>query len=236
MGSVGLLGSVLAVAQAAGGAAESRCAATEMIAAATASAPAEAGESSVQLRRARDEANAAESAGDGRELRRLCARALLSFADVAPEVLGRERGEVEAERARKLAVELSLANGTYVGPRRPQPVLTPEERWEKRRRKLVGHTVASGVVTGVALSAIVLPWAALLFCNARTTDPFGCGEGYGAVYSSMIAAPVAVIAAIPLGIWAHQLRKHDQSRPTEPTHPRYRVRTRFFGSGLRVDF
>jgi hypothetical protein len=48
----------------------------------------------------------------------------------------------------------------------------------------------------------------------------------------MIAAPIVIISAIPLGIWAHRLRKHDEWPP--PSLGRARLLP--YGPGLRIDF
>lgn len=233
-GTIVVLGSVVVAAAPSGErSATPRCVATEMIAAVTADVPAGADGLHARLEQARDEAGAAEAAEDRRELRRLCARALLGFADVAPEVLGGERGTSEVERARKLAVELSLANGDYVGPLPPAPVVrSPGQKWEDERRRLVTHTAVSGTFFGIGVLLATVPWIVLSSC--RDPHPgFGCGEGMGAFALTGVGVSIGVISAIPLIAWSYKLHKHKQARPPEPTHPRYRVRV---GSGLRIDF
>ncbi|WAS97453.1 hypothetical protein [Nannocystis punicea] len=229
-----VVGGTLVVGQAVGLGEPSGCAATAMIAGARANVPVTA-DSQQRLARfdaASASAQAAERATDRHERRKRCADALLAYADLAPEVYGRERGESEASRARQLAAAASLGVDAYVSPRAPLPAPTPEQQWERRRRRLVGHTAASGVFTGVGVAMMTVPWIVL----AASCRPESFCEGYGAIWLSGFGAPIFVASVIPLGIWATRLHRHLRARPPGLALSRGRARLELHGSGLRLDF
>jgi hypothetical protein len=207
----------------------STCAATRMIAEARTGAVAAGTAGEHLLARASAEADAADRASDPRERQQLCINALLELSRVAPDVLGPDRGEREAARARQLVVVLY---GSHVGAPAAPPGPTPAEQWEQRRRRLVRHTAASGVFTGIGLGMMTVPWIVL----AAACTPESFCEGYGAIWSSGFGAPIFVASVIPLAIWSHRLRQHLRDRPPGLAVLGGRARIQLVGPGLRLDF
>ena len=203
------------------------CAATAKIAAAEAQVPVSDGTTQLRARisEASKAASAAELADGRRERNKYCIDALLAYADLAPDMFGVDIGKRESTWARRLAVEMSLQNGPYVVSRVPEPLLTPEQQWERRRRKLIGHTAASGIFTGIGVLLMTVPWITL----AASCSPGEFCEGYEAIWLSGFGAPIFVASVIPLGIWSSRLHNHVRSRPKH-------VRAQFSGSFLRLDF
>lgn len=211
------------------------CAATTMLAGAKANVPATAETERLraQLDAASASAQAVATASDRHERRKRCVDALLAYAELAPEVYGRERGESEAIRARQIAVATSLGVDAYIPPPAPPPAPTPEQQWERRRRRLMGHTAASGVFTGIGVAMLTVPWIVLA---ASCGPPESFCEGHGAIWLSGFGAPIFVASAIPLGIWATRLHRHLRSRPPGLELSRGRARLGVSGSGIRLDF
>ncbi|MBZ5708219.1 hypothetical protein K7C98_03040 [Nannocystis pusilla] len=229
-----VVGGALVVGQTVGLGEPPGCVATAMIAGARANVPVTADSQQLRARidSASSSAQAAERASDRRERRKRCVDALLAYADLAPEVYGRERGESEATRARQIAVASSLGVDAYIPPRAPLPAPTPEQQWERRRRRLVGHTATSGVFTGIGVAMLTVPWIVL----AASCGPENLCEGYGAIWLSGFGAPIFVASAIPLGIWATRLHRHLRTLPPGLALSRGRARLGLSGSGFRLDF
>ncbi|WP_143141150.1 hypothetical protein [Nannocystis exedens] len=229
-----VVGGAIFVGEAVGLGEPSGCAATAMIVDARANVPVTA--DSQQLRARIDAASASAQAAEratAREARRKhCVEALLAYADLAPEAYGRERGESEATRARQMAAATSAGVDGYVSPRGPVPASRPEQQWERRRRRLVGHTAASGVFTGIGVAMLTVPWIVL----AASCRPESLCEGYGAIWASGFGAPIFVASVIPLGIWATRLHRHLRACPPGLALHRGRARLGLAGSGLRLDF
>lgn len=227
-----VLGGVLVVGQESGLGEPSGCSATAMIAGARAKVPASSEQLRARIDAASASAQAAERASERHERRRHCVAALLAYADLAPEVYGGERGESEATRAKQIAVATSHGVDAYSSPGAPLPTPTPEQQWERRRRRLVGHTAASGVFTGIGAVMLTAPWIVL----AASCGPENPCEGLGAIWLSGFGAPIFVASVIPLGIWAVRLHRHKHAPPPGLALSRGRARLGLSGSGFRLEF
>lgn len=227
-----VLGGALVVGQEVGLGEPSGCAATAMIVGARAKASTGSEQLRARLDAASASARAAERASERHERRKHCVAALLAYADLAPEVYGRERGEREATRAKQMAVATSHGIDAYSSPRAPLPAPTPEQQRERRRRGLVGHTAASGVFTGIGAVMLTAPWIVL----AASCGPENPCEGHGAILLSGLGAPIFVASVIPLGIWAARLHRHKHAPPPGLALSRGRARLGLSGAGFRLDF
>lgn len=210
------------------------CAATTKLAAIQAQVPGtdETQQLRARIREASKAADVAETADGRPERRTSCIQALLTYADVALEVFQGDVGEREAAWARRLAVEMSLQSGPFVGPPAPKPPLTPQQQWERRRRMLVGHTAASGVFTGIGALLLTVPWIVL----ASSCGPETFCEGTYPIVMSLVGAPILVGSVIPLFVWSGRLQNHRRSRTSGLEIVGGRARVRFSGPLLRFDF
>jgi hypothetical protein len=86
------------------------------------------------------------------------------------------------------------------------------DAWAKKRRRLQIQTGISGGL--VAAFLVGVPMALFLPSTCRDPDPdFGCGEGYGRVYSSIMLAAAAVVTVIPTIVYGVRLDRHWLDRP-----------------------
>ncbi len=203
------------------------CAATPWIAEAEAKVP--PGETTRKLRAwlgyARGEALAAEREDDAarcvRVVRELAARAGELEALVGKATADRVRAEadrIQAEEARRARAE-DAARRAATAP----PPATPEQQWKRRRGRLVANVAASACFTLIGLTLATVPWIAHAAACRSSSD---C-EPLGAIFSTVIGAPVLVAAGIPLAVWSVRLHRHRKQRP---------VIARLGGSGLRLEF
>lgn len=101
------------------------------------------------------------------------------------------------------------------GQDQAQPLLAPAfdvGAWSKKRRKLQIQTGISGGLSGLFLASGLLMLFAPASC--RHPDPdFGCGEGYGRFYGSIVLFSASVVALIPAIVYGVRLHRHNQTRP-----------------------
>lgn len=118
------------------------------------------------------------------------------------------------------ASELEL-EGPALAPAIPSPYamqlpaddfVAAHDAWAKKRRRLQIQTGISGSL--VAAFLVGIPTALFLPSTCRDPDPdFGCGEGYGRVYGSIMLAAAAVVTVIPTIVYGVRLDRHWLDRP-----------------------
>jgi len=91
-------------------------------------------------------------------------------------------------------------------------VVAAHDAWAKKRRRLQIQTGISGGLVGAFLVSV--PMALFLPSTCRDPDPdFGCGEGYGRIFGSLMLAAAAVVTVIPTIVYGARLDRHWYDRP-----------------------
>lgn len=143
-------------------------------------------------------------------------RRLVQCAVAASMLTPATAAAARAEPVNELEIEGPAPAPTIPPPHAMQfPVddfAAAHDAWAKKRRRLQIQTGISGGLVGAFLVGV--PMVLFLPSTCRDPDPdFGCGEGYGRVFSSFMLAAAAVITVIPTIVYGVRLDRHWYDRP-----------------------
>ncbi len=134
---------------------------------------------------------------------RLAGAAVVATLIGAPATAWAGDPQLEGPREELAALDASL---------KPQPTAETVAQWTAKQRKL---RVQLGVSASVGV-ALLLTGILVLTVPASCQDPdpdFGCGEGYGRVYTALVVFPAAAVAVIPTWVFGARLARHNERRP-----------------------